>query len=293
MKRSMKELLDSFYDDTIELTPTVPISSETVIERTKQKIEEDKMNAAKHKKKLGTIFLAAALIAALSVSVFAAHHLLSAREVARRADDLQLAEYFSAQDIKFDFQPQTSGDYTFWLLGIAAGENLSRFAQVDQEKSYIVGAIARTDKVALTEPPDIMVTPLVSGYEPRKVNAFTLGGGRQDFLYEGVDYFIFECDNLEVFADHTVYIAAYEGLAPGADLFAMEADGAIRFQEDYQGVRALFTVPLDKAKADPAAAEKLLEETGFFQEEPEAAAEEFTVTTTETEEEKHMEIRER
>ena len=39
---SMRELLDSFYDETVELTPTVQISPETVIERTKQKIEEDR-----------------------------------------------------------------------------------------------------------------------------------------------------------------------------------------------------------------------------------------------------------
>ena len=63
-----------------------------------------------------------------------------------------------------------------------------------------------------------------------------------------------------MFADHTVYMAFYEGLAPNNNIFYVNDDGTIRFCDDFTGVHALFTLPLDSAKADPAAVADFLEE---------------------------------
>lgn len=318
MNRTIQDIFDSFSDETIDIKPVGSISEDKVIELTKRKIKEDTMNLSKHKKKLSIPVVAAAMAAVLSISIFAAHHFLSPKEVATQLKDSKLAEYFSADDTKFDFEPQVSGGYTFQLLGVAAGKNLSSFTEVEEDKSYIVGAIAKADGTPLTEYPDIMVTPLVAGFKPWQVNAFTLCGGRQNFLYEGVDYFVFQCDNIEIFADHTIYIAAYEGMAPGADEFTMEADGNIRFNDSYTGAKAMFTLPIDASKANPEAVKALLEDIGgsedgaiaeapgedkanttlVFDDEDgtgvvEVMSEEFEVTADKTEEGMAIEIRDK
>ena len=62
-----------------------------------------------------------------------------------------------------------------------------------------------------------------------------------------------------MFADRTVYLAFYEdGFAPSAEKFTMAEDGSIAFAGDYEGAHALFTLPLDPALADPAAAETMV-----------------------------------
>lgn len=296
MKKNIKDLFDSFSDETVDIRTTSNISPEKILKITTCKIKENNMNLSKHKKKLSIPIIAAAMVVILSISVFAAHHFLSPQEVATHFNEDKLAEYFSADDTKFNVEPQTSGEYSFQLLGIAAGENLSNFTQVSNDKSYTVGATSKADGTKLTDYPNIMVTPLISGYKPWQVNAFTLGGGRQDFIYEGVNYFIFECDNIEIFADHTVYIAAYEGLAPSAEQFRMEADGTIQFQESYTGIKAMFTVPLDPSKANPEAVKKLLQENELlkddFGDDTAPSEEDLEIITTETEDGKHIEIRE-
>lgn len=295
MKKNIKDLFDSFSDEAVDIKTAVNISPEKIIEMTKNKIKEDNMNIVKNKKKLSIPLIAAAIVVLLSISVFAAHHFLSPKEVAKHFEDYKLADYFSDDDTKFDFEPQVSGDYAIQLLGIAAGKNLSSFAEVDADKSYIVGAISKADGTKLEDLPNIMVTPLISGYEPWKVNAFTIDGGRQDFLYEGVDYFIFECRNIEIFADHTVYIAAYEGMAPNTSIFVMDSDGNIRFNDSYTGVKAMFTVPFDKEKANPEAVNELLKDNSLISGDSGdgvyVQAENFDITTTETEDEKIIEIR--
>ena len=107
------------------------------------------------------------------------------------------------------------------------------------------------------------------------ISAQIADDGNFDYIYGKVykkisDYFSelskgwAECDNIEIFADHTVYIAMYEeskefGMAPGSDIFSVNNDGTIKFADDFKKANALFTVPIDKSKADPKAVKKLLE----------------------------------
>ena len=85
------------------------------------------------------------------------------------------------------------------------------------------------------------LSPLVAGFQPHMVNAWTLGGGYTSFLSGGVAYYLFDCESLEIFADHTVYLAVGQELSAGSDTFAMAEDGAISFVEGYEGPHALFT----------------------------------------------------
>lgn len=302
MKRNISDLFDNFTDEAVDIKTTPDICPEKITEMTINKIRED--NNMTGKKKISVPILAAAAIAVLSIGVFAAQQLLSPRDTAIRIDDYKLAESFSGYETQFNFEPQESNGYIFNILGIISGKNLSSFADSSEDKSYIVGAVTRSDGKAMTDfPDDIMVTPLVSGYKPWQVNAFTISGGRSSFLSDGVYYFIFECENLEIFADRTVYIAAYEGMAPGSDEFAMNPDGSICFNDSYKGAKALFTLPFDPSKADHAAVEKLFAENGIAIDNTDTApaddntdvgvtADDFKITNSESDSETLIEISE-
>ena len=53
-------------------------------------------------------------------------------------------------------------------------------------------------------------------------------------------------------------MAFYEGFAPNNTIFTVAEDGSIAFADGFTGVHALFTLPLDPSKADPAAADAFL-----------------------------------
>ena len=146
-------------------------------------------------------------------------------------------------------------------MGLVSGEGLSRVENlpngVARDKTYAVLAYARTDGTAIEEDvPDLTVSPLVEGHAPWQLNAWTLDGGTCTFAQDGTLYYLFECDNVEIFADHTVYLAVYPGThtPPSAELFGFdEKTGAITPKGD----TALFSLPLDPAKADPQKAQAL------------------------------------
>lgn len=76
----------------------------------------------------------------------------------------------------------------------------------------------------------------------------------------GIEYRITSCDNVEMFADRGLYLAVVDGV-PSADSYQYdEKTGEITRNESYDGINALFNLPIDKSKADTEAAEKYLEE---------------------------------
>ncbi len=217
-------------------------------------------------KLLKTSLIAAAMVIILSISAFAVWKLLLPKEVAQKAGDTALADAFASKDAITIDQSVQSGDYTITLSGIVSGKGLTDYCEdVQANKSYIVASVAYTDgrKIAQAGETGIIFTPLVSGYKPWQVNAWTLNGANSSFVYEGVNYFIFECSNIEIFADRTVYLAAYEGDAPDSSTFTLSANGEISFAEGFVAPHAIFTLPLDSAKANPDAAKSLLESIGI------------------------------
>lgn len=272
MKKNMKDIFDNYLDDTVDIKTDISISADKVLELTKQKITEEQnmsTNPTKTKRKWSVSLVAAAMIAAISLTAFAAYYLLTPKDVATHLERYELAEVFSKNDTTFNIPAQTSGDYTIELLGMTSGKNLDKVveADVDKELTYIVGAISKTDGSPMTDYSSLMITPLVEGYKPWQINIFTIGnGGKNTFIYEGVEYFLLECNDIEIFADKQVYIAVYEGGAPSSAEFAISENGAISFKETYTGTKAMFEIPLDKSKANPEAVKALFEKHGFDEE---------------------------
>ena len=225
-------------------------SSEKIKEMTMKKIKEEKEGKIMKIKSIRKIIaISAAAAVFISATAFAAYKLLTPSEIASHAGYEKLAQAIEDEGTMFDTLPQQSGDYTISLLGIVSGKGLSYFESdigVHEDRSYIIGAIERTDGKPLFDYPGLMLTPLISGHKPWEVNIFTLGGGKSEFIYEDqVDYFVYECDDLAAFKDNTVYIAVYEGIAPDNATFEMKDDGSISFKEDYEGVQALFEIPFN------------------------------------------------
>lgn len=220
-----------------------------------------KETKAMHVKPIRNALIAAAVAAALCVTALAAAVMLSPRDVARRAGEGALAAAFDSDKAVSVNAVKTVGDYRVTLMGLVSGDGLSYVDGVSQDKTYAVLAYARADGAAIEDNvPELTASPLVGGYAPWQINAWTLGGSVCSFTEEGVLYYLFACDDLEPLADHTVYLAVYPGThtPPDNQLFAFdEATGAITFQEGVDG--ALFALPLDPSKADPQAAQALLD----------------------------------
>lgn len=242
-------------------------------DRTMARLEElarEKEKNSMKKWNLRTGLVAAAVAAALTITAGAAVMMLRPQDVAQRAGNEALAAAFESGEAVTVNDTKTVGDYSVTLMGLVSGEGLSRVENlpngVARDKTYAVLAYARTDGTAIEEDvPDLTVSPLVEGYAPWQLNAWTLDGGTCTFAQDGTLYYLFECDNVEIFADHTAYLAVYPGthLPPSGELFGFDQEtGAIT----PKGEAAMFTLPLDKAKADPQRAQAIMD--GLFKPQP-------------------------
>ena len=178
-------------------------------------------------------------------------------------------------------ETQKTAGYDITLMGLVSGKDLMPVAPEDsldsisKEKTYAVLAIAKEDGSPMPGMQDndyqiFCASALVKGKSFMDVNNGTLNAGAYAFEQDGVQYQILECDNLEIFANIGVYVGVVEDFGEESHAFTMDKEtGEYRVDESYDGMKALFTIPLDKSKADDAAAEK------FFQEIEAEDAQEF------------------
>ena len=167
-------------------------------------------------------------------------------------------------------ETQKTAGYDITLMGIVSGKNLSSVTSgaVDQTKTYAVAAIAREDGKAMPDNTDdnyqtFCVSALVHGKRFQNVNNAALNAGVTSFVQDGVQYELLECDNLEMFANEGVYMGIVESFGNESQAFVMnKKTGDYTVNKDFDGMKALFTIPLDKSKADDAAAEQYFEKIG-------------------------------
>lgn len=207
-----------------------------------------------------TALIAAAVAAALCVTAMAAAVMLTPGDVAQRAGNQTLAAAFESDKAVSVNKTETVGDYNVTLMGLISGSGLSQMEEIDRDKTYAVLSYERADGAPIEDnEPALTVSPLVEGFAPWQVNAWTLGGNVYTFAENGIFYYLFECDNVEPLADHTVYLAVYPGthIPPSEELFSF--DQATGVFAPKAGVdAAMFALPLDRAKADPQAVQDLL-----------------------------------
>lgn len=233
-----------------------------------------------------------------STAVFAAWKYLSPEQVAEKLQDGKLTEAFQGADAVAVNETQESGGYRVTLLGAVAGKNISEYLSADQQgevqddRFYAAVAIEHTDGTPMPDTSEdaygeesFFVSPYIEGLDPVWYNAITFGGGYSEFVQDGIRYRLLDVNNIEVFADRNIYIGVNaDGFPDNRAFHFEESTGAITRNESYDGLNALFRLPLDSSKADPEAAQELLEH--IWEDEPEG---DFPVEQTDMELETFME----
>ena len=201
-----------------------------------------------------------------SITTFAAWKYLSPDKVAEVTKDSKLIEAFKSEDAITINEKQSYAGYDITLLGMVSGKNITEYVMEDngeikEDRTYSVVAIEKSDQTPMPSPSDeqynevrFLVSPLIKGYNPNEFNMMTMNGGYIDIVEAGVLYRLSECDNIEMFANQDIYLCVSEGTFynPAAYHFD-EATGEITRNEAFEGVNALFDLPIDSSKADEAA----------------------------------------
>ena len=270
-----------------------------------REVREKKSMKKRNCKKIPAIVLSAALVLGVgSLTTFAAWKYLMPNEVAKVTQNEKLAEAFMDEDAILVNETQSYGDYQVTFLGIVSGDNLTKQIITDDngvihsDLSHIVVAIENADDTPM---PDIaedayselefLVTPLIDGYNPVTYNAFAFGGGYTDEVVDGILYRVMECDNVEMFADCELHLAVLDSTFYRAPAYHYdEASGKISRNESYEGLNALFSLPIDLAKADPEAAQIYIENLFTEDVNTEASGENYEMESTQNEVLKEDEI---
>lgn len=213
-----------------------------------------------------------------SGTVYAAYHLLSAGEAALKLGDEKLADKFS--ELSHDVVFQENETFRAAYLGEVTGKNLSQYAiNAEEEKTYFVMAIERIDGKKITYDDNILVSPFVKGMAPWQFNIYVMGGGYAGQIVDDVLYMIYECGNLELFADKGVYLGVTDS-APSAESYQYDSQTGIIFSNaEYSGLSLLFELELDPSKADPQKAEEYLQSLGVMDSEDESMEDEPDISS--------------
>lgn len=262
------------YDEVLKqaLTPNVEPDF-WLNQKILRQVREEKRVEKKKYKRIPAVVLTAALVLGVgSMTTVAAWKYLMPNEVAEKVRDEKLAEAFVSEDAVFVNETQSYGGYHVTFLGIVSGEALTEQIQVTNgslraDQSHIVVAIENADGTPMPDTSEdafgeleFLVSPFIKGYNPVDYNAFFFGGGHTDIVEDGVLYRIMECDNVEIFADQGLYLGVIDNTFYQREAYLYdEVTGEITRNEAYDGLNALFQLPIDVAKADPVAAKAYME----------------------------------
>lgn len=244
---------ESFERDTAELLKQAAQNCET----------RRKGNNMTRKKAVKIIAAAAAAILLLTGTAFAAQRFFAPADVAEALYEDSAAKAFEAADALTIWETKEFGDYYITLDGIAEGKQLvSTFDTAERDRTYAVFSVTRKDGTPFKGVDEIFpftLTPIVNGFEPWKLSIFNLNAYLLETEIDGIRYILMSTDSIACLADRGISIAVFEGVAPSSEIFAVLPDGTTGFCEKYSGNKALFTLPLDPQKADPKAAQALLD----------------------------------
>lgn len=258
--------------------PSRPLTqgeSERILSMALQKVDGPARPAIKAARTRRPLRMAAAIAAAfclLAGGAAAAGYLMTPRQVAEELQLESLADAFDTPDAVYINETQSAAGYHVTLLGLVSGEALSNYWSSDwgetpPQRSYALLVVAHSDGTPMPAqgaeeeeftPTESLVSPLVQGEPMVDCNLFTLHGARYDLSKNDVHYILMECNNVEPFADRTVYLAVQQGAFPNERAYTMnETTGLYTANRDFEGYNFLFTLPLDPGKADPAQAAEI------------------------------------
>lgn len=241
-------------------------------------VEEQRIMAKRKKSRLSAAVMIAALVLCVSsVTVYAAWKYLSSSDVAGNLQDIKLAEAFLSEQALAINETQSYGDYRVTLLSVISGEMLSEYPHyiengtIAADRTYAVIAIENVNGVPVPDTSEeeygkleFFASPLIGDYNPAFYNMAGMSGNYTDMVEDGILYRLLECDNVEIFADHGLYLCVSEGMFYNAEAYCFDGlTGEISRNEEYEGLNALFDLPVDSSKADPEKAAEYMADLGF------------------------------
>ena len=224
------------------------------------RLEEKELYRMEHKFVGKIPVLAAAFCLLLTVSVFASWHFLSASSVAEQSIP-ELSAAFDQEDATKVNAVRTLKGYIVSLLGLTSGAALENETDaVDKNSTYAVVAIGKEDGTPINMDDSYFASPLIQGLTPWQYNIASMGGAYSQFIENGILYRLFNCDDIEIFADRKLYLCVTDTPFYPTEAFHMdEATGLITEAKDFDGLNILFDLPLDPAKADPERAKQYID----------------------------------
>lgn len=241
-------------------------------------VKEQKKMLGRNKRRMPSVAAIAVLVLCLSsMTVYAAIKFLTPTEVAEEMQDKKLAEVFLSDEAVVINETQSFGSYNVTLLSIVSGELISDYPYynaidtVKTDRTYAVVAIEKADGTSMPNISEyeygeleIFASPLIGDYNPAIYNIASMSGNYADTTEDGILYRLLECDNVEIFANHSLYICVTEGMFYNTDAYCYDyVTGSISRNEEYDGLNALFELPIDIAKANPEKANEYISGLGL------------------------------
>ncbi len=265
----MKKDLDKVLKQA--LTPTIKPDSRLNQSILRQVKEKKSMDHKKIRRIPAAAVAAAVVLGAGSVTAYASWKYLAPEKISERFGDSKLTDAFLSKNAVSIREEQTIGKYRVTLIGIVSGEDLSQYQQtsngvVRTDRTYCVTAIEYADGTPMPDTSDdayadlsFFVSPFIKGYDPAEYNTVTMRGGYSEFAENGILYRLTECDNVEIFAGSGLYLGVMDSTFYNSQAYHYDKEtGEISRNEAYEGLNALFSLPIDTSKADPQAAAEYL-----------------------------------
>ena len=212
--------MDKKFDDALRhaLTPSDEAKF-CLNQKILNRVEEQRAMVERKKRRLSVAIIIATFVLCMSsATVYATWKYLSSSDIAESIQDIKLSEVFLSEQALIINETQSYGDYNVTLLSIVSGEMLSQYPRykngfIVEDRTYAVVAIENTNGVSVPAPSEdgygeleFFASPLISDYNPAFYNIVSMSGNYTDMVQDGILYRLLECDNIEIFADHDLYI---------------------------------------------------------------------------------------
>ncbi|AFL98516.1 hypothetical protein Desde_0019 [Desulfitobacterium dehalogenans ATCC 51507] len=234
--------------------------------------EEPVLRKSTIRRSFSTVAAAAMALVIFATTAFAASYFLKPSDVANQLGDKTLSAAFDSPTAVNINQSITSGDYTFTLLGLVSGKDITDNPAYNSngdilgDRTYTVVAIQKKDGSPMPTAqdenyPTFYVSPYIKGLKPWQVNAHTLNGGYIENVVDGVMYRIIDCDEVAMFADRGLYLGVNTGSFYNSEAFNYDENtGMLTADPDFDGASVVFDLPIDKSMANPEKAQTYLDE---------------------------------
>jgi len=224
-------------------------------------------------RRFGAVAAAFIAVLALATTAFATWHFMRPSQVAEMAGNTALSAAFESNSAININQSVTSDNHVFTLLAVVSGEDISDHpiynstGEILRDRTYAILAVQNADGSPMPTPMDadfqpFAVSPFVRGESPLRINAFTMDSGGISMVVDGVMYIIADFTNVTMFANRGVYLGVNSGMMMSDIMNAFNFDeqtGAITANSYFEGINAIFTLPLDASHADPESARQFLD----------------------------------